>query len=253
MVELKSQRELALMRAAGRVNARALAAMRDALKPGVTTRELDRIADRVIRQHKAVAAFKGVPGHKAPYPFATTISVNAELIHGMPGKRVIRDGDVVKLDCGTNLNGWFADSAITVGVGAIADQARWLIEVTAGALQCGIALARPGNRLGDIGHAIEYFVEDGHGLAIAPDYTGHGLGRSLHEPPEVPNTGRPGRGLVLKPGMTLAIEPMVMAGAPELDVAADGWTVIAADGALTAHFEHTVAIVDGEPWVLTTE
>jgi methionyl aminopeptidase len=253
MVELKSQRELAQMRAAGRVNARALAAMREALKPGVTTAALDRIADKVIRQHKAVAAFKGVPGHKAPYPFATTISVNAELIHGMPGKRMIRDGDVVKLDCGTNLNGWFADSAITVGVGAINDTARWLIEVTEGALRRGIAQARPGNRLGDIGHAIEAFVEGGHGLALAPDYTGHGLGRSLHEPPDVPNTGRAGRGLALKNGMTLAIEPMVMAGAPALEVAADGWTVVAADGALTAHFEHTVAIVEGEPWILTED
>ena len=249
-VSLKSAREIALMRAAGRINALALAEMAAAIKPGVTTASLNKIAERVIAQHKGLPAFKGVPG-PVPYPYATTISVNEELVHGMPGRRVLHEGDLVKLDCGVRFEGYVADSAITVGVGVLSDQARWLLEVTESALARGIAQARAGQRLGDIAAAIQGYVEGGHGLSLAREYEGHGVGRELHEPPDVPNRGRAGAGLVLRPGLTLAIEPMVIIGDPALEEGRDGWTVRTVSGGWTAHFEHTVAITDGEPEILT--
>ncbi len=250
-VSLKSARELALMRTAGRINALALAEMAAAAKPGVTTAALNKIAERVIAQHKGVPAFKGVPG-PVPYPHATTISVNDELIHGMPGRRVLAEGDLVKLDCGVRFEGYVADSAITVGVGAISTQARWLLEVTESALARGIAQARAGNRLGDIAAAIQTYVEGGHGLNLAREYEGHGVGRELHEAPDVPNRGRAGTGMVMRAGMTFAIEPMVIAGDPALEEDDDGWTVRTVSGAWTAHFEHTVAVTDGgEAEILT--
>ncbi|MBL8093967.1 MAG: type I methionyl aminopeptidase [Anaerolineales bacterium] len=249
-VSLKSAREIALMRAAGRINALTLAEMAAAIKPGVTTASLNKIAERVIAQHKGLPAFKGVPG-PVPYPYATTISVNEELVHGMPGRRVLHEGDLVKLDCGVRFEGYVADSAITVGVGVLSDQARWLLEVTESALARGIAQARAGQRLGDIAAAIQGYVEGGHGLSLAREYEGHGVGRELHEPPDVPNRGRAGTGLVLRPGLTLAIEPMVIIGDPALEEGRDGWTVRTVSGGWTAHFEHTVAITDGEPEILT--
>mgnify|MGYP001297442533 CR=1 FL=1 len=249
-VSLKSAREIALMRAAGRINALALAEMAAAVKPGVTTASLNKIAERVIAQHRGLPAFKGVPG-PVPYPHATTISVNEELVHGMPGRRVLHEGDLVKLDCGVRFEGYVADSAITVGVGVLSDQARWLLEVTESALARGIAQARAGQRLGDIAAAIQGYVEGGHGLSLAREYEGHGVGRELHEPPDVPNRGRAGTGLVLRPGLTLAIEPMVIIGDPALEEGRDGWTVRTVSGGWTAHFEHTVAITDGEPEILT--
>lgn len=249
-VSLKSAREIELMRQAGRINALALAEMASAIKPGITTAALNKVAERVIAQHKGQPAFKGVPG-PVPYPYATTISVNEELIHGMPGKRALRAGDLVKLDCGVRYEGYVADSAITVGVGAIDDRARWLLEVTESALARGIAQARSGNRMGDIAAAIQGYVEGGHGLFLAREYEGHGVGRELHEAPDVPNRGRAGTGLALRAGMTIAIEPMVIAGDPDLEEAADGWTVRTVSGAWTAHFEHTVAITDGEAEILT--
>ena len=249
-VSLKSAREIALMRAAGRINALALAEMAAAIKPGVTTASLNKIAERVIAQHKGLPAFKGVPG-PVPYPYATTISVNEELVHGMPGRRVLHEGDLVKLDCGVRFEGYVADSAITVGVGVLSDQARWLLVVTESALARGIAQARAGQRLGDIAAAIQGYVEGGHGLSLAREYEGHGVGRELHEPPDVPNRGRAGTGLVLRPGLTLAIEPMVIIGDPALEEGRDGWTVRTVSGGWTAHFEHTVAITDGEPEILT--
>lgn len=249
-VSLKSAREIALMRQAGRINALALAEMASAVKAGATTAALNIIAERVIALHKGQPAFKGVPG-PVPYPYATTISVNDELVHGMPGKRALQTGDLVKLDCGVRYEGYVADSAVTVGVGAISDQARWLLDVTQSALARGIAQARVGNRLGDIAAAIQSYVEGGHGLSLAREYEGHGVGRELHEPPDVPNRGRAGTGLGLRAGMTLAIEPMVIAGDPELEEGEDGWTVRTVSGAWTAHFEHTVAITDGEPEILT--
>ncbi len=249
-VSLKSAREIALMREAGRINARALAEMAAAVRPGVTTASLNKIAERVIAQHKGEPAFKGVPG-PVPYPHATTISVNDELIHGMPGRRSLHEGDLVKLDCGVRYQGYVADSAITVGVGALSDQARWLLDVTQSALARGIAQVRAGNRLGDLGAAIQSYVEGGHGLSLARDYEGHGVGRELHEPPDVPNRGRAGTGMLLRPGMTLAIEPMVIIGDPELEEGDDGWTVRTVSGGWTAHFEHTVAVTDGEAEILT--
>ncbi|MGQ0601818.1 MAG: type I methionyl aminopeptidase [Anaerolineales bacterium] len=248
-VELKSARELALMREAGRIAALALAEMRDKLKPGVTGKQLDAMADKVIAQHGATPAFKGAPG-PYPYPFATTISINEQLVHGLPTGRVIRDGDVVSLDCGVLHHGLYADNAVTVGVGRISSEAARLLEVTEQALYKGIAQACAGNRVGDISHAIQEYVEQ-HGYYLTRDYTGHGVGRHMHEDPEVPNLGKPRTGRLLRPGLVIAIEPMVLVGTDETMTQPDGWTVVAVDGSLACHFEHTVAITEGEPEILT--
>jgi methionyl aminopeptidase len=248
-VERKSARELDLMRQAGRINALALAAMRAQVRPGITTRQLDRIAEQVIVGNKAVPAFKGYPG-PYPYPHTTTVSVNDELVHGIPGPRVLREGDVVSLDCGTVYQGYYADSAITVGVGQISEVARRLLTVTEQALQAGIAFMRPGNRTGDVSVAMQAYVEF-HGFHMVRNYTSHGIGRHMHEDPELQYYVRPGSGIVLRSGMTIALEPMVLVGTSETRVLPDEWTVAAADGSLTAHFEHTVAVTEAEPDVLT--
>jgi methionyl aminopeptidase len=248
-VERKSARELDLMRQAGRVNALALAEMRAAVRPGVTTRQLDAIAERVIVKHRAVPAFKGYPG-PYPFPFATTVSVNEELVHGLPGPRILRDGDVVSLDCGTLFQGFYADSALTVIVGQGSDLARRLVAVTEQALAIGVAEMRPGRRTGDVSAAMQSYVES-HGFHMVRQYTSHGIGRQMHEDPEVRYHVRPGTGTLLRPGVTIAVEPMVLVGTAETKVLADQWTVVSADGSLTAHFEHTVAVTEGEPEILT--
>lgn len=248
-VERKSARELELMRQAGRINGLALAAMRQAAKPGMTTRQLDAIAEKVIVANKGVPAFKGYPG-PYPYPKTVTISVNDELVHGIPGPRVLREGDVASLDCGTVYQGYFADSAITVGIGAISEQAQHLLRVTEQALAAGIAFMRPGKRTGDVSVAMQEFVEF-HGLYMVRNYTSHGIGRHMHEDPEVAYYVKPGSGLLLQSGITLALEPMVLIGTAETRTLDDQWTVVSADGSLTAHFEHTVAVTDGEPEILT--
>lgn len=248
-VVIKSQAELELMREAGRVNARALAAVREAVRPGVTTGELDAIAEEVIRKHGGIPIFKGYPG-PYPYPATLNVSVNEELVHGIPGKRKLKEGDIVSVDCGTLLEGYVGDSAFTMGVGEISPLAQKLIEVTEKALWIGIDKMRPGNRAGDISAAIQQYVES-QGFHVTREYTGHGVGRNMHEGPQVPNYGTPGRGLELRPGLTIAIEPMVLVGTPRTRVLRDQWTVISADRSLTAHFEHTVAVTEGEPWVLT--
>jgi methionyl aminopeptidase len=248
-VERKSARELDLMRQAGRINALALAEMRAAVRPGITTRELDAIAERVIAQHHARPAFKGYPG-PYPYPFTTTVSVNEELVHGLPGPRVLRAGDLVSLDCGTVFQGYHADSAITVGVGALAPEAQRLLEVTEEALAAGMALLRPGRRTGDVSAAMQAYVE-ARGYYMVRNYTSHGVGREMHEDPEIRYYVKPGTGTLLRSGMTIALEPMVLAGTPETQTTADQWTVVSADGSLTAHVEHTLAVTDGEPEVLT--
>jgi methionyl aminopeptidase len=249
-VVIKSQRELELMRAAGRVNALALRAAAALVRPGVTTAEIDQAAVEVLRQHGAQPAFLGVPG-AYPYPATTTISVNDELVHGSPGERRLQEGDIVSIDCGSIVGGFVGDSALTLGVGRISEQAQHLIEVTRQALVVGIEQMRPGRRTGDVGAAIQAYVE-AQGFNVVREYTGHGVGQRMHEDPQVPNYGTLGRGLALTPGMTIALEPMVMAGSPETRVLADQWTVASADGELTAHYEHTVAVTREGPWVLTS-
>ena len=248
-IERKSTRELALMQAAGDILARVLAEVRGHIKPGVTTHQLDALADKLIAQHKAQPAFKGYPG---PYPFpcATTISINEELVHGIPGKRVVQTGDLVSVDCGVIYQGYYADAAFSVGVGECSEAVRRILEITERALYVGIDQMRPAKHTGDISAAIQQYVE-GAGFHVVRDYTSHGIGRHMHEDPSVPNHGQASTGPVLRPGVVIALEPMVLAGTMETVVRPDQWTVAAADGSLTAHFEHTVAVTEGEPLILT--
>ena len=248
-VVIKSKAELALMREAGRVNALALAAVRAMIAPGVTTAELNAAAEEVIRKHGGIPVFKGYPG---PYPFPATLctSINEELVHGIPGKRKLKDGDIISVDCGTLLEGFVGDAAFTVGVGEVSPQAQQLLKVTEQALYDGIAKMCVGNRTGDISAAIQRYVES-FGFHVTREYTGHGVGRNMHEGPQVPNYGAPGRGIPLRPGMTIALEPMVLVGTPHTRVLADQWGVASADNSLTAHYEHSVAVTEGEPLILT--
>jgi methionyl aminopeptidase len=248
-VIIKNQAELALMREAGRVNALALVAVRDLIRPGVTTADLDAAAAEVIHKHGGKPVFKGYPG---PYPYPATIcaSVNEELVHGIPGKRKLKQGDILSVDCGTLLEGFVGDSAITFGVGELSPVAQKLLEVTEKSLYIGIEKMRSGNRTGDISAAIQQYVES-QGFHVTREYTGHGVGRKMHEGPQVPNYGVAGRGVLLRPGMTIALEPMVLVGTPRTRVLGDQWTVASADGSLTAHFEHSVAVTDNDPLILT--
>lgn len=248
-VVIKSEAELASMREAGRVNALALATVRQLIQPGVTTAELDAAAEEVIRKHGGEPVFKGYPG-AYPYPATLTVSINDELVHGIPGKRKLHEGDIVSVDCGTLLDGFVGDSAFSAGVGEISPVAQKLLEVTEQSLWVGIEQMRPGNRTGDVSAAIQRYVE-GQGFHVTREYTGHGVGRKMHEGPQVPNYGTPGRGLLLRPGLTIALEPMVLVGTPYTKVKSDQWTVVSADGSLTAHFEHTVAVTQGDPLILT--
>lgn len=248
-IERKSARELGLMRAAGRVNALALEAARKVIRPGVTTAEINAAAEAVLRKHGATSAFLGYPG-PYPYPAVTNVCVNEELVHGLPGKRRLKAGDIVSVDCGTNLNGYYADSAFTVGVGEISSEARLLLAVTEAGMFAGIELLRPGNRAGDVSAAIQSYVES-YGFHVVKEYTGHGIGRHMHEDPQVPNFGKADRGTELRPGIVVALEPMVLVGTDETEVLADQWTVVSKDRSLTAHFEHTVAVTEGEPLILT--
>ena len=248
-IVIKSQAEIEIMRAAGRVNAEALAAAKALLRPGVTTADVDAAAAEVLRKHGAKPAFLGVMG-AYPYPATTTISVNDEMVHGIPGKRKLKEGDIVSIDCGTILEGFVADSAISGGVGELAEEAAKLLEVTEKSLYVGIEQLRQGNHVGDVGYAIQQFVE-GQGYYLTREYTGHGVGREMWEGPQVPNYGIPGRGPVLRVGMVIALEPMVLIGTARTRVLSDQWTVSSADGSLTAHFEHSVAITDNGPLILT--
>ena len=248
-VVLKSERELAIMRRAGRINALALLAAVEAVRPGASTADLDAAAVEVLREHKAEPAFMGYPG---PYPFpaATTVCINEELVHGIPGPRRLEEGDLVSIDCGATLEGFVGDSAITVGVGKISDEAERLLEVTLEALMTGTESMHLGNRTGDVSAAIQELVESS-GFNVVREYTGHGVGRSMHEDPQIPNYGRRGTGMPLRVGMTIALEPMVLAGRPETQVLEDEWTVASLDRRLTAHFEHSVAVTRDGPVVLT--
>ena len=248
-IHLKSQAELQTMRAAGRINAEVLATVRALLKPGVSTADLNAAAEDVLRKHKCVSPFKGY-GHP-PFPTSITVSVNRELVHGIPSKkRILKEGDIVSIDCGTVLNGLVADSALTAGVGEISPEARNLLKVTEEALALGIEKMRVGNRTGDVSAAIQKHVES-NGYFVTREYTGHGVGRQMHEGPQLPNYGKAGTGLPLKPGMTIAIEPMVLIGTEQTRILPDHWTVVSADGSLTAHFEHSVAVTEGDPLILT--
>jgi len=246
---LKSKRELGIMREAGKINALALLAAMEVVQPGVRTEEIEAAAAAVLREHQAKSAFLGYPG-AYPYPAVTTISINDELVHGIPGKRVLQEGDIVSIDCGSIVDGFVADSALTVGVGKISDEAQRLLDVTLMSLYTGIQQMKIGNRTGDVSAAIQQYVES-HGFNVVREYTGHGVGRNMHEDPQVPNYGTPGKGVQLKKGMTIALEPMVLAGSYETSVLDDQWCVASKDGRLTAHFEHTVAVTEEGPLVLT--
>jgi len=243
---IKSPGEIDIMRRAGKVVAMILQELSRRCRPGMTTGELDEIAVRELERHGATSSFKGYRG----FPASLCVSVNDELVHGIPGKRVLSEGDIVSLDFAAARDGFHGDSALTVGVGKISPQAQALIEVTKGALDAGIAIASSGAHLGDISAAIQSFAED-RGFSVVREYVGHGIGREMHEDPQVPNFGSPGRGPLLQKGMTLALEPMLNAGGWRTKVADDHWTVTTADGSLCAHFEHTIAITNSEPEILT--
>ncbi len=248
-IHIKSPSELEMMRQAGRINAEVLATTKELLKPGVSTADLNAAAEEVLRKHGCFSPFKGY-GHP-PFPTSITVSINRELVHGIPSKkRKLRAGDIVSIDCGTVLDGWVADSAFTAGVGQISSKAQELLDVTRGALEAGIEKMCVGNRTGDVSAAIQEYVE-GRGFYVTREYTGHGVGRQMHEGPQVPNYGKPGTGMPLKPGMTIALEPMVLVGTEETRVLPDQWTVVSADGSLTAHFEYSVAVTEGKPLILT--
>ncbi|MGI8422582.1 MAG: type I methionyl aminopeptidase [Chloroflexota bacterium] len=253
MINVKSRAELAKMRRASRIVADALDACSVAVRPGVTTGELDAIAERVIRDAGASPSFKGyTPDSKRQPPFPGTIcaSVNEELVHGIPAKRVLVSGDVISIDVGAIWEGYHGDAALTLAVGEISADARRLLDVTQESLYAGIDAARGGSRLGDVSHAIQRVIESG-GYSVVQGYGGHGVGRRLHEDPHVSNSGQPGKGPLLQPGMTIALEPMANIGNPETVVRSDQWTVITADRKLCAHYEHTICVTSGVPEVLT--
>lgn len=253
MVVLKSDEELVLMRQAGRIVAQVLVLLRERVKPGVTTLELDTLAEEEIRRQGAIPSFQGypnnIPGGK-PFPASICASINEELVHGIPGSRRLREGDIVSIDCGAIYQGYHGDAAITVPVGRIAPEVQALLDTTEESLYRGIAQARIGNRVGDIASAIQKHVE-ARGYSVVREYTSHCIGRKMHEGFSFPNLGKPGRGMKLQRGMTIALEPMVNAGDWRTRLLPDGWTVVSRDGALTAHFEHTIAIVNGAAKILT--
>jgi len=243
---LKSPQEIAKMRVAGRVVAQALDTMRAAVRPGITTAQLDAIGEATIRKAGATPSFKGL----YQFPASVCVAVNDEVVHGIPGKRALKNGDIIKLDTGAQLEGWHGDATITVPVGEIDEESQRLVDATYGALFAGIAQCRPGKRIGDIGHAIQEYAES-RGYGVVRQYVGHAIGRKIHEDPQVPNFGDPGTGTLLRKGMVLTIEPMLTVGTYETHTLADKWTVVTNDGKRAAQFEHTVAITDGDPEILT--
>lgn len=246
-VTLRSPQDIELMREAGRIVREVLDELEKACRAGVSTAELDKLAYDETLKRKAKPAFKGYLG----FPCSLCASVNEEVVHGIPSKqRVLKDGDLMKLDFGVSFKGWYGDSARTVPIGAISKDAQHVLEVTREALMKGIAAARAGNRIGDIGHAVQRHVE-ANGCSVVRDLTGHGIGKKLHEEPRVPNYGEAGTGLLLKPGMTIAIEPMVNAGTHKVVELDDEWTIVTLDKKLSAHFEHTILITAGEPEIFT--
>jgi methionyl aminopeptidase len=251
LISLKSDAEIEKMRRANGIVADVLTNMREWVVPGVTTAELDERAEALIRDQDAIPSFKGYPAGSAhPFPGAICASVNEELVHGIPGSRVLEEGDIISIDVGAIWNGYHGDGAVTLPVGEISQEAKDLIAVTEGALDAGIAAAQAGSRSGDISAAIQSYVEERE-YEVVREYTGHGIGRSMHEDPQVPNHGKPGQGVLLRRGMTIALEPMVLISSPRVRVLDDHWTVVSQNGNLTAHFERTIAITDGEADILT--
>ena len=247
MIIIKNSEQLKLMRQAGRITAEALMVARDAIRPGLSTKELDAKIKHYIEKCGATPTFLGYDG----FPGSACISLNDEVIHGIPsGKVIIKEGDIVKVDVGARFRGYNGDSARTFPVGKVSDEALRLISVTERSFYEAMKVAKAGNRIGDIGHSVESFVIS-NGFSVVKDYTGHGVGAELHEEPEIPNFGKPGRGARLYPGMTLAIEPMVNAGTELVKVRKDGWTVYTADGKLSAHYENSIAVTESDPLILT--
>lgn len=246
MIELKNANQLDRMRNAGRIVAETLALMRERAKPGITTLELDRTAEEYIRSQGAIPAFKGYNG----FPATLCTSVNEQVVHGIPSLRSLESGDIISIDCGALIDGYFGDAAITLPIGEVNKDIQKLLRVTEESLMLGIAQAKLGNRLYDISYAVQRHVE-ANGFSVVRDYVGHGIGRAMHEDPQIPNFGKPGRGPRLEVGMVLAIEPMVNMGTYEVQTLKDRWTVVTKDGRPSAHFEHTVAITKNGPEILT--
>ena len=247
MIVCRSAAELERMRDAGRLVAEVLTEVAAHVRPGVTTADLDAMAEQRIAKAGATPAFKGYHG----YPATICASINEEVIHGIPsGRRILNEGDIISIDVGVSLNGYYGDSAITLPVGQVSEEAARLLRVTEESLYKAIERVRPGNRISDIGYAVQHHVE-AHGFSVVREFVGHGIGQRMHEEPQVPNYGEPGRGPRLSEGMVLAIEPMVNAGKPAVKVLADNWTAVTRDGSLSAHFEHTVAVTTDGPWILT--
>jgi methionyl aminopeptidase len=246
VIILKSPEEIDRMRLSCRVVAEILAILAERVKPGVATIELEGIAERETKARGASPAFKGYSG----YQFALCCSVNDQVVHGMPNRRLLQQGDILSLDFGVVKDGFYGDAAVTLPVGEVSQEAQRLLKVTEASLYEGIAAALPGGRLSDISHAVQSYVEP-YGYSVVRDFVGHGIGRSLHESPQIPNYGQPGKGVRLKPGMVLAIEPMINQMGYQVKVLEDGWTAVTCDGGLSAHFEHTVAITENGPQILT--
>ncbi|MEO9171113.1 MAG: type I methionyl aminopeptidase [Candidatus Baltobacteraceae bacterium] len=246
MVTLKSPREIETMRRSGKITANVLTRLMKAVRPGITTAFLDEMAEAGIRELGGIPTFKGYHGYEA----SICTSVNSEVVHGIPGAYVLREGDLLSIDIGTTLDGYVSDSAVTVPVGNISGNAKRLLDVTQECLMFGIAQMRKGKRLGDIGAAVQAHAE-GAGYGVVRELVGHGVGTQMHEEPQVPNYGTAGAGIVLRPGLVLAIEPMITEGGHEVEILKDGWTVVTADGKLAAHFEHTIAVTEDGPKILT--
>ena len=253
MITLKKPEEISLMRIAGRVTAEVLDIMREAVRPGISTGELDRIAEEHIRANNGIPAFKNYrpASNMTPFPGTICASINDEIVHGIPmTSRILEEGDIISVDVGAYVGGWCGDAACTYPVGKISPERMALLKATEESLNRAIASALAGNTLGDIGNAVESYIKP-LGYGIVRDYTGHGIGRKMHEAPQIPNYGRPGQGMTLKAGMTIAIEPMIMAGKEKVKTAGNGWTVLTVDGSDAAHFERTIAVLDDGPEVLT--
>jgi methionyl aminopeptidase len=246
MVTLKSPREIETMRRSGKITSKVLTDLMKAARPGMTTAQLDAIAEKGIRELGGIPTFKGYHGYTA----SICASVNDEVVHGIPSDRVLKDGDLLSIDIGTTFEGYVSDSAVTVPIGNISRNAQRLLEVTQECLMAGIAQMQRGNHLGDIGAAVQQHAES-HGYGVVRELVGHGVGTAMHEEPQVPNYGKPGTGALLRPGLVLAIEPMITEGDYQVEILKDGWTVVTADGKLAAHFEHTIAVTDDGPKILT--
>ncbi|GAA3202439.1 type I methionyl aminopeptidase [Actinocorallia longicatena] len=251
-VQVKSPEQIELMRVAGRLVGETLALVSAAVKPGVSTKDLDRLAEENIRSNGGIPSFIGVPGPITPFPATLCTSVNEEIVHCIPrDDKILRDGDIISIDCGAIVDGWHGDAAITVPVGEVTPSVQKLLDVTEESLWRGMAACLVGATLGDIGHAIESYVRSQGRFGIVEGYGGHGIGTEMHMDPFIANVGQPGRGMKVGPGMVFAIEPMVNLGKPGTDELEDGWTVVTEDGKYSAHFEHTVAITESGPQVLT--